>query len=151
MSDITRKQIAISATTQDVFAVIADVAAYPSWIDDISSVNVIERDDDGRPVLVAFEASGFGRTTSYSLRYDWSAAPDELSWSQDTADLTSRLDGSYEIDDQGGQALVTYSLAVELKIPLPTFLRRRAETKIVETALQQLKNEVLRRTRADGV
>ena len=71
------------------------------------------------------------------MRYDYSAAPDELSWRQVAGDLTRRLDGSYELAPSGdGQTEITYRLLVDLKVPLPGFVKRRAEGRIMGTALQ---------------
>jgi hypothetical protein len=41
-----------------------------------------------------------------------------------------------------GRTLVTYHLAVELVVPLPGFVKRRAEQKIVHTALRELRAQV---------
>ena len=49
---------------------------------DLKSVDVLERDGDGRPLEVEFRAAAFGRSTTYTLRYDYSRAPDELAWHQ---------------------------------------------------------------------
>jgi hypothetical protein len=37
---------------------------------DLKEVHVNERDQQGRPSLVAFRAAAFGRSTSYILAYD---------------------------------------------------------------------------------
>ena len=89
---------------------------------------------------MTFRAAAFGRSTSYTLRYDYSGAPTRLSWEQVRGDVTRKLDGSYEIapgDD--GSADVTYRLVVDLKVPLPVFVKRRAEGRITHTALKELK------------
>ena len=77
------------------------------------------------------------------MRYDYSAAPDELSWRQVAGDLTRRLDGAYELASAGdGQTEITYHLLVDLKVPLPGFVKRRAEGRIMGTALRELKARV---------
>ena len=53
----------------------SNVTAYPSWAHDVKSVNVQSSDDEGRPLDVEFRASALGRTTHYTLRYDYSDAP----------------------------------------------------------------------------
>ena len=70
---------------------------YPEWAADIKAVAVDERDEDGRATLVTFRAAAFGRSTSYTLKYDYAKAPDELSWVQVNGDITRRLDGSYHL------------------------------------------------------
>jgi hypothetical protein len=59
-----------------------------------------------------------------------------------------RLDGRYifEPGDEGPDGNptteVTYHLTVELVVPLPGFVKRRAESKIMGTALDELKKRV---------
>ena len=97
------------------FEVVADIERYPEWVADLKEVHVHERDEQGRPSLVSFRAGAFGRSTSYTLVYDYSQAPRELRWVQRDGDLTSRLDGIYRFASapEGGTE-VTYQLAVEL-------------------------------------
>jgi ribosome-associated toxin RatA of RatAB toxin-antitoxin module len=136
----TREIDALPATCYEV---VVDLESYPSWASDIRSVDVIERDEAGRPVLAAFRAAAFGRSASYTLRYDHSKAPNEISWHQVSGDVTSRLDGKYTFSAAGsGHALVTYELEAELVVPLPPFVKRRAEVKIVHTALDDLARRI---------
>ena len=53
-------------------------------------------------MLVTFRAAAFGRSTSYTLRYDFSEAPRILSWKLTKGDITSKLDGSYVFDPAEG-------------------------------------------------
>jgi hypothetical protein len=52
------------------------------------------------------------------------------------------LDGSYElapVEDDPEKTDVTYQLTVDLILPLPGFVKRRAESKIINTALRELR------------
>ena len=54
----------------------------------------------------------------------------------------TRLDGEYEftpIPDDPNSTQVTYYLSVDLVVPLPGFVKRRAEARIMHTALDELK------------
>jgi len=139
---VTERAI-IRGTPEHCYEVLTAFEAYPEWAADIKSVTVDERDDQGRAVQVTFRAAAFGRSTSYTLRYDYHAAPAELSWTQVAGDLTRRLDGSYELVSSGdGATEITYNLVVDLKVPLPGFVKRRAEGRIMGTALRELKSRV---------
>ena len=108
MADQATEQMSVSASPERCFAVVADIERYPEWAADIKEVVVEERDDQGRPVLVTFRAAAFGRSTSYTLRYDFSEAPHILSWKLTKGDITSKLDGSYVFDpDEGSGTHVT--------------------------------------------
>jgi hypothetical protein len=110
-------------------------------------VTVLEHDEEGRGVLVAFRAAAMGRSTSYTLRYDYSQAPQVLAWELLEGDVTRKLDGSYQLDPVEGEpdrTEVTYHLTVDLVIPLPGFVKRRAEGRIMHTALRHLRDHLER-------
>jgi hypothetical protein len=139
---VTERMI-IRGTPERCYDVLTSFERYPEWAADIKSVSVDERDEAGRALKVTFRAAAFGRSTSYTLRYDYRAAPDRLSWAQVAGDLTRRLDGSYELLPAGdGSTEITYRLVVDLKVPLPGFVKRRAEGRIMGTALRELKVRV---------
>ena len=65
------------------------------WAADIKEVTVVERDCEGGAAVVTFRVAAFGRSTSYTLAYDYSGAPGVLAWIQTEGDITSKLDGRY--------------------------------------------------------
>lgn len=137
----------VQGTVEQCFEVGADVSAYPEWIDSIDTVVVESADNDGRPVQVRFEASGIGRRSSYVLAYDMDRAPGYLGWTLVTGDLMRAIEGSYsftDVTEVGATPLteVEYRLAVDLAIPLPGFVKRRAEDKVLEAALQRFRDRV---------
>jgi hypothetical protein len=134
------ERVIIRGTPDDCYTVLTAFERYPEWAADIKAVQVDARDASGRAVLVTFRAAAFGRSTSYTLRYDYASAPEELSWIQTAGDLTRRLDGSYQLAPSGdGGTEIVYRLVVDLKVPLPGFVKRRAEGRIMGTALRELK------------
>jgi ribosome-associated toxin RatA of RatAB toxin-antitoxin module len=134
------ERMTVSATPEHCFAVSADIGAYPQWAADIKEVTIDERDDQGRPRLVTFRAAAFGRSTNYTLAYDYSEAPDVLAWVQTRGDITAKLDGRYVFTPVGdGRTEVTYHLEVEMKVPLPGFIKMRAQSRIMSIALRDLK------------
>jgi uncharacterized membrane protein len=140
MMDAAHQEATISATPEELWAVLVEFERYPTWARDLKQVDVLERDAEGRGVEVQFRAAAMGRSTTYVLRYDHSEAPDRLPWKLVRGDIMRRLDGEYrfEIVD-GGLTKVVYELEVELMIPLPGFVKRRAEHKIMHTALDELR------------
>ena len=137
------ERMVVEATPQQCFAVVSDVELYPDWAADIKHVDVLRRDDAGRALEVTFRAAAFGRSTSYTLDYDYTGAPRTIAWRQSRGDLTAKLDGAYTFDDAGqGRTQVTYVLEVELRVPLPGFIKRRAQSRIMHTALEDLRARV---------
>jgi len=143
MAEQATERTIIDAPPERCWEVAVDFERYPQWARDIKAVTVESRDAEGRGLEVRFRAAAMGRSTSYTLRYDYSDAPRVLSWVLARGDITRKLDGEYIFDplDDGGTE-VTYHLTAELIVPLPGFVKRRAETKIIHTALRELKLHV---------
>lgn len=139
----TTEHMSVSASPERCFSVVADIERYHEWAADIKEVVVHERDSQGRPLLVTFRAAAFGRSTSYTLAYDYAAAPRVLAWHETRGDITTKLDGSYVFDGaEGGGTDITYHLEVELRVPIPGFIKMRAQSRIMSTALRDLKARV---------
>jgi ribosome-associated toxin RatA of RatAB toxin-antitoxin module len=135
--------MSVLAPPERVFAVVADIERMPEWAADIKEVVVEERDDQGRPLLVTFRAAAFGRSTSYTLAYDFSDAPHALSWRLSKGDITTKLDGSYVFEPgESSGTEVTYHLEAELRVPIPGFIKMRATSRIMSTAMRELKARV---------
>jgi len=143
MADVARQEATIAAPLEQVWAALVDFERYPTWARDLKQVDVLERDDDGRGVDVRYRAAGFGRSTTYVLRYSYDEAPRRLPWVLVRGDITRRLDGAYALEAlDDGRTNIVYDLVVELVVPLPGFIKHRAEHKIMHTALRELQAHV---------
>jgi ribosome-associated toxin RatA of RatAB toxin-antitoxin module len=142
MADRAFERMTIAASPEACLAVATDFESYPDWAADVKEATVVERDDQGRGLRVAYRVAAMGRSARYTLRYDYSAAPRELSWVLEQGDIMRKLDGHYLFEPEGDDTDVTYELDVELIVPIPGFVKRRAEGKIIGTALRELKKRV---------
>ena len=143
MEEQVTERMIIRGSPEHCYEVLTAFEKYPEWAADIKSVAIDERDGDGNALEVTFRAAAFGRSTSYTLHYDYGEAPGELCWKQVAGDITRRLDGSYRMVPSGdGGTEIIYTLVVDLKVPLPGFVKRRAEGRIMGTALRELKARV---------
>ena len=142
MSEQAREQIRIEAPVDRCFATLVDFESYPEWAGDLKEVRVVESDADGRATVVEFRAAAMGRSTTYQLRYDYSGAPNRLAWALVEGDLPRELDGAYVLSAAGDATDVVYELAIDLVYPIPGFVKRRAEGRIIKTALGELKARV---------
>ena len=148
MADSVAEQTTINASRDQCLEVLLDFERYPEWARDLKEATVLARDAQGRGVEVRFRAAGMGYSTRYTLAYDHSD-PDRLAWRLVKGDITRKLDGYYRFTpdsdaDAGGNGPieVAYVLDAELILPLPGFIKRRTELKIVHTALRELKARV---------
>lgn len=143
MADVATERIVVNAPPQRCYEIALDFERYPEWASDIKDCRVLTWCLDGRGSEVEYRAAAMGRSTTYVLRYNYGSNPLRLSWRLMRGDLMRQLDGEYEfapIDGDPGATDVTYYLAVDLQVPLPGFVKRRAEAKIMRTALQELKS-----------
>mgnify|MGYP000977609645 CR=1 FL=1 len=142
MTDSASQTIAIDASLDDCFSVAADFGQYPEWVKDIKAAVVVARDDDGRPTQVEFRTSALGRSTHYTLAYDYTEAPKVLSWTMVKGDIMRAIEGAYRFEPlPSGGTEVRYDLSIELVVPLPGFVKRRAEVRILNS-IRDLKARV---------
>jgi uncharacterized membrane protein len=142
MSDEARESIHVEGTPQRCYEVAIDFDRYPEWATDVKEVEVLDRDETGRGTLVRYRISALGKTIGYTLDYDYAGAPGGFSWTLDTADYLTRLDGSYRFDPAPSGTEVGYVLVVDISLPLPGFMKRAAAGMIVNNALKQFKDYV---------
>lgn len=140
MQEQATDRMTVRASPERCLAVALEVEQYPEWAADIKEVEVLDRDAEGRALRVRFRAAAFGRSTTYTLLYDHSGAPGLLSWRLEEGDVTRILDGWYTFEPiDSGDTEVTYHLVAELLMPVPGFVKRRTEGRIMHTALKELK------------
>jgi hypothetical protein len=144
VADQVSERIRVDASAARCFEVATDFEKYPKWARDVKEARVLERDAEGRGTKVEFRAAAMGRTIRYVLAYDYTDAPTSFSWVLVEGDMLRRLDGKYGFDPDGPATRVTYDLAVDLSVPLPGLIKRRAAGLIMGSALKELKREVER-------
>jgi uncharacterized membrane protein len=142
MAETATETIFIEAPPDRVWSVAVDIARYPEWARDIKDVAVHSHDSQGRPAEVEFRASALGRSTHYTLTYDYTHAPDRLGWKMLEGDIERSIDGAFVfLQTADGGTEVRYDLAIDLVVPLPGFVKRRAEVRILNT-VRELKVRV---------
>ena len=82
----------------------------------------------------ATKVRGYWQNVGYRLRYDYAQAPGVLKWRMLRGDIMRTIDGAYNFAPAAdGGTEVRYDLAIELVVPLPGFVKRRAEVRILNT------------------
>ena len=145
MVDHANQRRIIKASPQRCFDMVLDVEKLSDWTDDIKEVKILVRDESGRPGDVSFRAAAMGRSTNYTLRYSYGSNPLRISWRLIESDLIRRMNGDYEFNpsgEDGAETEVVYNLDVDLLVRLPGFVKRRAESKIVHAAVDDLKERL---------
>lgn len=141
MAETSQQSIVIDAPAVDIMAVIGDFDAYPEWAGAVRSAEVLEADDQGWAREVRFILDAGVVKDDYVLAYEWSG-DDAVHWRLVSGQMQKSQVGSYELTESGGGTKVTYSLTVDLAIPMLGMFKRRAEKVIMDTALKELKKRV---------
>ena len=143
MSELSKSVITIDAPVADVQAALFALDKYSEWSAQIKSSEAITRDDQGRITKVKMIIDAGMMKDRVTLDYDWSSAPNKLTFTLDDAELLTGMDGAYalkSIDEDTTE--VTYELGVSLSMPIPAMMRQKAEKATIDTALAQLKSHL---------
>ena len=143
MTDLSKSLISIEAPIEVVQKALFELDKYPEWSSQIKSAEALAHDDQGRITKVKMSIDAGMMKDRLTLDYDWSQAPNKLSFSLDEADLLTSMDGVYtitSIDDENTE--VSYELGVSLSMPVPAMMRQKAEKTTIDAALSQLKSHL---------
>jgi ribosome-associated toxin RatA of RatAB toxin-antitoxin module len=141
MADQSTQSITIDAPPAQIMAVIADFPAYPEWAASVKSAQVVEEGEDGRAKRVSFSLDAGVIKDQYELEYIWTGDI-RVEWNLVKGQMQKMQHGTYALQAIEAGTRVTYSLTVDLMIPMLGMLKRKAERVILDTALKELKKRV---------
>ena len=139
MADQTSASIDIAAKPDEVMAIIADFEHYPDWVDSMKSAEVLTS-VAGEAKTVRMVLDHTLVKDNYVLAYEWK--PHAVSWKLIEGNLLRAMDGSYLLKSNGAKTTVTYTLAVDINMPMIGMFKRKAEKTIIDSALKGLKKRV---------
>ncbi len=142
MADKTAQTIFIDADPSTVMDVIADIGSYPDWVAEYKEAEVLEADGEGYPKTARLVLDAAVLKDTMVLEYAWPADRGSVSWTLVSSTLLRALEGTYRLAAKGSGTDVTYELSVDLVIPMIGLLKRKAERRLTDTALKDLKKRV---------
>src|ERR1700676_5619837 len=122
--------------------VIADIGSYPEWVAEYKETEVLEADAEGYPKTSRLVLDAAVLKDTMVLSYDWPPDRGAVKWTLGSSSLLKALEGEYRLSPKGSGTDVTYELSVDLIIPLIGLLKRKAERRLTNTALKDLKKRV---------
>lgn len=142
MADESTQSIEVDAPPERVMAVIGDFGAYPEWAKQVRETEVLETDAEGRAKQVKLTLDAGPIKDVYTLEYDWASDGRSVSWHLVRGQMQKAQNGRYVLEPIERGTKVTYTLSVELMLPMIGLLRRKAEKMVMDTALKELKRRV---------
>lgn len=139
---MSSSKILIEAGADEVRKVLFDIAGYPSWSRTIKATKVESSDEQGRPLRIQLTIEAGMLRDKPTLDYDWSAAPEKVSFSLVDADLLTQMDGTYIVKSLGDESEVTYELHTDVSMPVPKMMLEQAELGTIKAALDELKAKI---------
>jgi hypothetical protein len=137
--DHANESMTIKADPAKIMAVIADFPSYPGWAGPVKKIEVLEKGADGRAKSVRFHVEIMGLSDVYTNEYTWDGDR-RVDWTMSEGRSQKSQVGWYEMAPAAaGSTTVIYDLTVEIAIPVPGLIRRRIQSKVVDTALKDLK------------
>lgn len=137
MGEKVSDDITVAASIDTVWNVITDVETYPEWTDGVEETQILATNDEGYPHQAHFRVDAKVSEVSYTIQYRYEDY--DVSWHLVEGELLSKLDGSYELSEDGDGTHVRYSLEVDVDLPVPGFMKKRAARTILEQGLSGLK------------
>ena len=142
MATSDSREVVIEASPEEILDVIADVESTPTWSPQYLSAEVLDTYDNGRPRQVKMKIKSAGITDDQVVEYTW--ADDIVSWTLVSAGQLKAQDASYTLTPDGDKTKVKFDITVDLSVPLPGFLLKRAMKGAMETATDGLRKQVLK-------
>jgi len=139
VADKTAQTIYIEADPKTVIDVIADIGSYPEWVAEYKETEVLEVDDNGNPKKARLVLDAAVLKDTMVLEYVWPPDRTSVTWSLVSSSLLRSLNGAYRLSPKGSGTEVTYELSVDLVVPMIGLLKRKAERRLTDTALKDLK------------
>jgi ribosome-associated toxin RatA of RatAB toxin-antitoxin module len=142
MATSDSREVTIEATTEEILDVIADVEATPSWSPQYQSAEVLDSYDNGRPKRVKMKIKTAGISDEQVVEYTWT--DNKVSWTLISAGQLKSQEASYTLTPQGDKTKLKFDITIDLSVPLPGFVLKRAMKGGVETATEGLRKQVLK-------
>jgi uncharacterized membrane protein len=123
------RSVEIDAPVERCYEIAADIENSVEWQGSLKDVEVLERDDQRRAVLVETESDAKVKRVRAVLRFSYDP-PTAIHWEQEKGDAKS-LHGSWAFEDLGdGRTRATYALESDPGRILGMLLRGPAEAKV---------------------
>jgi Polyketide cyclase / dehydrase and lipid transport len=135
------REVLIEATPDKIMQVLFDLESLTEWSSAHKKVEILERDDQGRPSKSRQVVKIVGVSDEQVLAY--SVHADGVSWKLVSGKQQRAQQARYTLTPEGDSTRVRFELTVDLLMPLPGFLIKKGANGLMETATEGLRQRVL--------
>jgi uncharacterized membrane protein len=137
--------VEIAAPIQTCFDAITDYETFPKWQGVVVDTEVLDWDEQGRGKRVRLVVDAKVRKVNYTLDYRYDE-PTRIEWDFVEGNGINDADGHYLFEELApNQTRATYKFGLEVGIPLPGPVARRAHRSTLKASVEDLKREAERR------
>jgi uncharacterized membrane protein len=136
------RDVTIEATPDEIMNVLVDLESLPEWSSAHQKVEVLERDDEGRPAKSRQVVKIVGVSDEQVL--DYTVHDDGVSWTLVSSKQQRAQEGRYTLTPNGDKTDVRFELTVDPVVPLPGFLIKKGAKGLMDTATDGLRKRVLK-------
>jgi len=137
--------VEIAAPIETCFGAIIDYETFPKWQSAVVDTEVLDWDAKGRGKRVRLFVDAKVRKVDYTLDYRYDQ-PTRIEWDFVEGNGINDADGHYLFEDLGdGRTRATYKFGLEVGLPLPGPVARRAHRSTLKASVEDLKREAERR------
>ena len=134
------RETVIEASPAEILDVLYDLESLTEWSSAHQQVEILERDDEGRPKRSRQVVKIVGVSDEQVL--DYSVHDDGVSWTLVSSQQQRAQDARYTLTPEGEKTRVRFELTVDPTVPLPGFLIKRGAKGLMETATDGLRKRV---------
>ncbi|ADT96969.1 MULTISPECIES: SRPBCC family protein [Mycolicibacterium] len=142
MAITENREIVIEATRDEILAVLYDLESLTEWSSAHQTVEILERDEEGRPKRSRQVVKIVGVSDDQIL--DYHVYDDGVGWTLVRSDQQRAQEARYRLTQEGESTRVRLELMVDLKAPLPGFLVKKGAKGLMDTATHGLRKRVLK-------
>jgi carbon monoxide dehydrogenase subunit G len=142
------REIVIEASPEEILDVIGDLDSVTEWSPPHQSVEILEKDTNGRPLKVKMRVKAAGITDEQVVAYTWTK--NKVSWTLVSSGQQRSQDASYTLTPDGDKTRVVFEISVDPVVPLPGFVLKRAVKGTIDTGTKGLRDRVLELKKGRG-
>lgn len=133
------REVVIEATSDEIMDVLFDLESLPEWSPAHRKVEILERDDQGRPSKSRQVVKVVGVSDEQVLAY--SVHDDGVGWELVKRQRAQR--GRYTLTPDGDSTRLRFELMVDPTVPVPGFLIKKGAKGLMDAATEGLRKRVL--------